>query len=192
MKKLIAGFMTALMTLLTFTTPVLAATALGDYPGFLAGTDGTLDAYVVIGSDAAIDDVVGAVDLASRLAEVGSGTTTESCPGAAASVDGVSKDTILIQRGYLDNFFPGTIRSFHHDKLNTGTYSWSGSNYDYYETISLGDDKLYTSHDFSTTGINGTQSLVIPSGELKYQYKFKKALNLTAKSDLGTITNPER
>jgi hypothetical protein len=191
MKKLIAGFMTALMALLTVTSPVLAATALGDYPGFLAGSDGTLDAYVVIGSDAAVDDVVGAVDLASRLAEVGEATTTESCPGAAVSVDGVSKDTITITRGYLDDFFPGTIRSFHMSKLTTGTYGWAGSNYDYYETIYLGDDLIYTSHDFGTTGINGTQSMVIPTNVLKYQYVFKKAINLTSKSGLGTLTSPE-
>ncbi len=191
MKKLIAGFMTALMALLTVTSPVLAATALGDYPGFLAGSDGTLDAYVVIGSDAAVDDVVGAVDLASRLAEVGEATTTESCPGAAVSVDGVSKDTITITRGYLDDFFPGSLRSFHMSKLTTGTYSWAGSNYDYYETINLGDDLIYTSHDFGTTGINGTQSMVIPTNVLKYQYVFKKAINLTSKSNLGTLTSPE-
>ena len=191
MKKLIAGFLTALIALLTATSPVLAATELGDYPGFLASADGTLDAYVVIGSDAAVSDVVGAVDLASRLAEVGETTTTESCPGSAVSVDGVSKDTITINRGYLDNFFPGSIRSFHYDKLGTSTISWAGNNYDYYETIYLGDDNIYTTHDFSTTGVNGTQTMVVPTNVLKYQYVFKKALNLTSKSGLGTITSPE-
>jgi hypothetical protein len=163
MKKLIAGFLTALMALLTATSPVLAATEIGNYPAFLAGSDGTLDAYVVIGSDAAVSDVVGAVDLASRLAEVGKTTATESCPGSAASVDGISKDTVTIQRGYLDSFFPGTIRSFHYDKLTTGTISWAGSNYDYYETIYLGSSNIYTSHDYDTSGINGTQTLVIPT-----------------------------
>jgi hypothetical protein len=191
MKKLIAGFMTALMALLTVTTPVLAATALGDYPGFLAGADGTLDAYVVIGSDAAVSDVVGAVDLASRLAEVGEATVTEDCPGSAAAVDGISKDTITINRGYLDNFFPGNVRSFHLDKLKTTTYSWNGANYDYYEDIALGNDQIYTTHDFSTSGINGTQSMVVPTDVLKYRYVFKKAINLTSKSSLGTIASPE-
>jgi hypothetical protein len=191
MKKLIAGFMTALMALLTVTTPVLAATALGDYPGFLAGADGTLDAYVVIGSDAAVSDVVGAVDLASRLAEVGEATVTEDCPGSSAAVDGISKDTITINRGYLDNFFPGNVRSFHLDKLKTGTYSWNGANYDYYEDIALGNDQIYTSHDFSTSGINGTQSMVVPTDVLKYRYVFKKAINLTSKSGLGTLASPE-
>jgi len=191
MKKLIAGLMTALMATLSLVSPVLAATALGDYPGFLAGSDGALDAYVVIGSDAAVSDVVGAVDLASRLAEVGEGTTTEECAGSAVSVDGITKDTITVQRGYLDNFFPGTIRSFHYDKLATSTISWNGNNYDYYEGIALGNDLIYTSHDFSTSGINGTQTMVIPTNVLKYQYAFKKALNLTSKSDLGTISSPE-
>lgn len=191
MRKLIAGFLTALMALLTATSPVLAATEIGNYPAFLEGSDGTLDAYVVIGSDAAVSDVVGAVDLASRLAEVGMTTATKSCPGSAVSVDGISKDTIAIQRGYLDTSFPGSIRSFHYDKLNTGTITWSGNSYDYYETINLGSSNIYTSHDYATSGINGTQTLVIPTNVLKYQYVFKKALNLTSKSGLGTISSPE-
>lgn len=178
------------MALLTATSPVLAA-ELGSYPAFLAGADGTLDAYVVIGSDAAVSDVVGAVDLATRLAEVGETTTTQSCPGSAVDVDGLVKDTIAIQKGYIDDTFPGTIRSFHYDKLTTSTISWNGNTYDYYETIYLDDDKIYTSHDFNTAGINGTQSLVVPTNVLKYQYVFKKALNLSSKNGLGTITNPE-
>jgi hypothetical protein len=191
MKKLIAGFMTALMALLTVASPVLAV-PLGNYPDILAGADGTLDAYVVIGSDAAVADVVGAVDLASRLAEVGMATTTESCPGAAVSVDGISKDTVTIQRGYLDSFFPGAIRSFHYDKLDTSTFSWGGNSYDYYEDIYLGSSAIYTSHDFATSGINGTQTLVIPTNTLKYRYVFKKALDLGSKTaTYGTIANPE-
>jgi hypothetical protein len=192
MRKLIAGFMTALIALLTATSPVLAATQLGSYPTFLAGTDGTLGAYVVVGSTANPADVVGAIDLATRLAEVGKTTTTTSCSGSSAAVDGVSKDTVTIQRGYLDDFFPGAIRSFHTSKLTTGTYSWASNNYDYYEDIQLGSDQIYTSHDFSTTGINGTQSLVIPTNVLKYRYVFKKALNLGSKNDAkGTATAPE-
>jgi len=184
--------MTALIALLTTTSPVLAATQLGSYPTFLAGTDGTLGAYVVVGSTANPADVVGAIDLATRLAEVGKTTTTTSCSGSSAAVDGVSKDTVTIQRGYLDDFFPGAIRSFHTSKLTTGTFSWASNNYDYYEDIQLGSDQIYTSHDFSTTGINGTQSLVIPTNVLKYRYVFKKALNLGSKNDAkGTATAPE-
>lgn len=192
MKKLIAGLMTALMALLTIASPVLAASQLGSYPGFLKGADGKLDAYVVIGSDAAVSDVVGAVDLASRLAEVGKTTTSTACPGAAVSIDGISKDTITHKRGFLDDFFPGAIRSFHYSKLTTGTYSWAGSNYDYYEDIYLDTDDIYTSHDFGTSGINGTQTLVIPTNYLKYRHVFKKALNLGSKTATkGTVSAPE-
>jgi len=139
-----------------------------------------------------VEDVVGAIDLATRLAEVGKGTTTTSCASSSAAVDGVSKDTVTIQRGYIDDFFPGNIRSFHTSKLTTGTYSWASNNYDYYEDISLGTSQIYTSHDFGTTGINGTQSLVIPTTVLKYRYVFKKALNLGSKTDAkGTAAAPE-
>jgi len=184
--------MTALIALLTTTSPVLAAEQLGNYPTFLKAADGTLGAYVVVGSIASVEDVVGAIDLATRLAEVGKTTTSASCAGAAAAVDGVSKDTVTIQRGYLDSFFPGAIRSFHYSKLTTGTYSWASNNYDYYEDIELGTSSIYTSHDFSTTGINGTQSLVIPTNVLKYKYVFNKALNLGSKTaGKGTVTAPE-
>ncbi len=192
MKKLIAGFMTALMTLLTIASPVLAATALGDYPGFLAGTDGTLDAYVVIGSDAAVDDVVGAVNLASRLAEVGESTVSEECPGTAVTVDGVTKNTIGIKRSYLNDSFASAVRGFHYSALETSTFTWASNSYDYYEAISLSAESIYTTHDFGTTGINGTQSLVIPTNVLRYQYVFKKALDLGSKTaTYGTLTNPE-
>jgi S-layer protein (TIGR01564 family) len=61
--KLLSAILTALLTL----TPVFAAMDLGDYPTFLFA-DHNLDAYVVVGSAAAPGDVVGAVDLAARLA----------------------------------------------------------------------------------------------------------------------------
>jgi hypothetical protein len=191
MRKLIAGFMTALIALLTTTSPVLAATQLGSYPTFLAGTDGTLGAYVVVGSTANPADVVGAIDLATRLAEVGKTTTTTSCSGSSAAVDGISKDSVTIKKGLLGSFFPESIRSFHYSTLTTGTFSWASSTYDYYEDI-FNMTTLYTSHDFGTTGINGTQSLVIPSNSLKYRYIFKKALDLGSKTaGKGTVTAPE-
>jgi len=190
--------MTALIALLTTTSPVLAAEQLGNYPTFLKAADGTLGAYVVVGSRASVEDVVGAIDLATRLAEVGKTTTSASCAGAAAAVDGISKDSIAIQWGFLDSYFPTNIRSFHYSKLTTGTFSWASNTYDYYEDIQLGtgglttSTDLYTSHDFGTTGINGTQSLVIPTNILKYRYVFKKALNLGSKTaGKGTPTAPE-
>ena len=81
MKKIIAGFMTALMALL----PLVSAVELGNYPAFLEATDGSLDALVAIGSAAAVGDVVGAVDVAVRLAETGKTTVSQTCAGAAAA-----------------------------------------------------------------------------------------------------------
>ncbi|MCD6226777.1 MAG: S-layer protein [Candidatus Aenigmarchaeota archaeon] len=78
MKKIIATIMTAIMCV----APLAMAYDLGDYPTFLF-KDHNLNAYVVVGADAASADVVGAVDLAARLAgesyeEVSTGTTTET------------------------------------------------------------------------------------------------------------------
>jgi len=192
MKKLIAGFMTALIALLTATSPVLAATSLGSYPSFLANPDGTLGAYVVVGSAANVADVVGAIDLATRLAEVGKSATTASCAGGAASINGITKNTIPTTFAYLDSYFPAAIRSFHYNKLSTGTFSWASSNYNYYDDISLGSSQIYTDHDFRTSGINGTQAIVVPTNSLKYEYVFQTALNLGSQDNgKGSVTAPE-
>ena len=61
--KLIATILSVIMGF----APLVAATDLGDYPGMLSDS-GVLDAYVVVGADADPADVVGAVDLATRLA----------------------------------------------------------------------------------------------------------------------------
>ncbi|PIZ35526.1 MAG: hypothetical protein COY38_02120, partial [Candidatus Aenigmarchaeota archaeon CG_4_10_14_0_8_um_filter_37_24] len=61
--KLLSAILTALMAI----SPFVAAVDLGSYPTFLF-TNHNLDAYVVVGSAAQPADVVGAVDLAVRLA----------------------------------------------------------------------------------------------------------------------------
>jgi hypothetical protein len=65
-EKIIATLLSAIMAL-TSITPVLALD-LGDYPGFLFDEDQNLQAFVVVGGAAQVADVVGAVDLAVRLA----------------------------------------------------------------------------------------------------------------------------
>ena len=72
-KKWIATGLSALMAGATIAGASLAATSLKDFPGFLGSTTSTtsaLDAFVVVGMDAKTSDVVGAVDLAARLAEL--------------------------------------------------------------------------------------------------------------------------
>lgn len=83
-EKIIATIMTAIM----FCSPLAMAYDLGDYPTFLF-EDHNLDAYVVVGADAATADVVGAVDLAARIAgESYEEVTTEASSGTVTVSDG--------------------------------------------------------------------------------------------------------
>jgi len=84
-KKILAGALGALMTGATIAGVVAAANTVGDYPGFLF-SNGNLDAYVVVGENAQAADVVGAVDLAVRLAEFSKTTEMVSCPGSSDDV----------------------------------------------------------------------------------------------------------
>jgi len=186
MRKLIAGFMTALMALLTATTPVLAATSLGSYPTFLKGADGTLNAYVVVGSAANVADVIGAVDIASRLAEVGKATVTQTCSGSSGAVDGTTKDTCPLN-GALSDTFPGSpagvLKTAHFSGLKDNTISWRGTDYDYREQVDISGVSMR--HALTVNNINGTEKMVVESGDVIYEYVFDKAISGT-----GSVSSP--
>jgi len=184
MRKLIAGFMTAFMALLTATSPVLAATSLGSYPAFLKGADGTLNAYVVVGSAANVADVIGAVDVASRLAEVGKATVTQTCSGASGAVDGTDKDTCLLN-GALGLTFPsnGTLKTAHFSGLKDSTFSWRGTDYDYREQVDISGVSMR--HALNVNNINGSEKMVVESGDVIYEYVFDKAVSGT-----GSVSSP--
>ena len=185
MKKIIAGFMTALMALL----PLVSAVELGNYPAFLEATDGTLDALVVIGSAAAVGDVVGAVDVAVRLAETGKTTVSQTCAGAAAAVEGTRKDTVPLS-GALSVSFPssGVLKTAHYSGLADSVFSWRGTDYDYREQVDFG--AVTMSHDLATSNVNGTEKMLVQSGQIKYQFVFEKALTGTGSSTDPNYTYP--
>jgi hypothetical protein len=187
-EKSIATFLAALMSLVSVVYPVLAATNLGQYPGFLLNSDGSLGAYVVVGASANSQDVIGATDLAARLAQAAAVTT--NVPGTSAAINGLEKNTIDINWGNLSanlaGPFPDPIRNFHYSGLLQGTISYKGNTYNYHEALALGD--TYFSHDFGTSGINGTETMVVHSNQVKYQYVFDSALNCTALSTTAQNT----
>ena len=183
-EKIIAGLMAALTTLVTLAYPILAAKTLGDYPTFLA-KDGTLNAYVSFGSGAASSDVAGAVDIAVRLAELS--YTTKTAGTTAETVDGLSKDTLSLT-GALSSTFPNPIKSIHYSGLKDSTYSWRSNDYDYYEDVNLGDTKL--NHDFGTDKINGTEKMIVTSGQVMYEFVFDKALSGTGDTSTKNYTYP--
>ena len=183
MKKLIAGFMTALMTLMTFVTPVIAV-ELGNYPSFIEGTDGTLNAIVVVGADAAVADVVGAIDVAARLAEVGETDAAVECPGVSGAVEGTRKDTVALA-GDLSVTFPasGVLKTAHYAGLADSSFSWRGTDYDYREQVDFGSVAM--SHSLTTSQVNGTEKMLVETGDIQYQLVFEKALTGT-----GSVTTP--
>jgi len=189
MKKLIAGLMTALIALLTATTPVLAATQLGSYPTFLKGADGTLQAYVVVGSAANVADVIGAVDLASRLEEVGKTAVSTTCAGATGAVTGTEKDAVPLY-GALSVTFPasGILKSAHYSGLKDSTFSWRGTDYDYREQVDFGSVTMR--HSLILSNVNGTEKMVVNSGDIKYQYVFDKTLTGTGSTGSPNYTYP--
>lgn len=179
-EKSIATFLAVLMSLISVAYPVLSATTLGQYPGFLLNSDGSLNALIVVGSSASSQDVIGATDLASRLAQ--SAATSVSVPGSSANINGLEKNTIDINFGNMTDVFPNPVRSFHYTGLQTGTISYKGNTYNYHEDVNLAltTPGVYFSHDFSTNYINGTETMVVQSGVLGYEYVFDTALNCTA------------
>jgi len=191
MKKIIAGFMTALMALLTVSTPVLAANTVADFPGMLAGSDGALNAYVVVGSSAATSDVAGAIDIAVRLPEVGSDEVSLTC-SSTSSVEGTTKDTVGLHE-LLSAQFPSSaiLKTAHYTGLKDESYSWSGSastTYQYREQVNIAGVQMR--HDLALSNVNGTEKMVVETGDIKYQFVFEKDLTHGGKIASPNYTYP--
>lgn len=188
------------MAALTLASPALAATALNTYPTFL-GKSG--DFYVVVGANAKTIDVVGAVDIASNLAQL---SYTDVTSSGAAAVNGISKDGIntgtssttsnnnLTAAVSGGSAFPssGVLKHAHYAALKDSTYSWKGTDYDFREQVDVSGVTM--SHDLVTDKVNGTETMVIADNNVKYQFVFEKAINLstaTTAGTTGTISSPE-
>jgi hypothetical protein len=205
-EKIIASFLAAIMAMVTFTFPVLAASTLGDFPGFLATTSGSMstpDVYFVVGKVASPEDVIAAVDVAATVVSAISYTTTSTTGGE--SVDGVLKDGINIGTSSGINSgsnqlstgitggaaFPSScvLKNAHYSKLKDGTYSWNSNDYDYREQVDCSGISMR--HDLGADKVNGTETMVVRDSDLKYEFVFEKAINLTSKQSLGTIASKE-
>jgi hypothetical protein len=187
-----------------FAPAALAATALKDYPSFLATSDHALDAYVVVGAAAATEDVAGAVDIAVRLTELS--YIVRSVTGTVGgNVNGIEKDGIGYSNNGLTtgssagisaytNTFPAgaIVKNAQYTGLNEGSFQWKSNSYDYREQVDLSGVLLR--NDYGTNGVNGSLTMQIASGTVFYQYVFKKAINLSTATTAGTtgsIDSPE-
>ena len=201
-KKWIATGLSALMAGATLAGAGLAATQLGSFPTFLGQTSASgsaLDAFVVVGADAKPSDVVGAVDLAARLAELS--YTTETIAGTTTVAGTFDKDGLSIgvasggdrlSVGGTDysNAFPAgaVVKNFHWAGLKDSTFPWKSANYDFSEQIYLGG--VLMRHDYGTSGVNGTLTMEVESGDVIYQYVFDKELSGTGDDSNKNYTYP--
>jgi len=189
-EKIIATLFTAIMALSTV-SPVLAAYTLGDYPGFLF-TDHNLDAYVVAGADAKPADVVGMTDVAVRLA--GESYTPTSC-GAAGATGVETANVPFYTNVSSGNFLKPTIKYYDIPSvLKHGTVDFTSADgsdtYDYEEIIYLSNqndfqikDSARASKDFLTT-----PALFVPTGGVKYGWKFDETFNVSKVSSTYPLT----
>jgi len=205
-EKLIASFLAALMTLLTAASPILAATALGDFPKFLTTTTDSvtsLNAYIVVGSSAKPEDIVAAADIAATLGssssyKLGSTTTTSTVTGLTR--DGINVCDLAASAATCNltyaatslTAFPiGNLTNSHFSGLKNSVVTWESSDYDYQEKVDLSG--VYMTHSLGTDKINGTEKLrVDTNGKIRYMYVFTKEFNFTVKdATKGTIAAPQ-
>ncbi|MBU5678971.1 MAG: S-layer protein [Candidatus Aenigmatarchaeota archaeon] len=144
-KILTAGALGAMMLGATVALPA----TLADYPAPFV-EDGRVNTLVVVGANAATADVVGAIDLAARLAgEVGLEGTCPACPGVAGAitVTGGTQITHDLNKLYLGEEFD-TVKSLITgndlpDLLGTKTFTdKEGNVVTYYEQIMLGNHSV--------------------------------------------------
>ena len=179
-KKLIASLMAALMATLTLASPVLAA-PVNTYPTFL-GMSG--DFYIVVGASglypAATIDVVGAVDVASNLAQL-SYTTVSS--GGTTTVDGMERKVSIPTTstggqlfGSDANTFPIPLRNYHFDGLVQGQYVYKGTTHNFHEEVRNGSTLAPQLTHSLIEQVNGTLKMKIDTQSIEYRYVFDDAI----------------
>lgn len=185
-EKVIAAFMTTITLLSTFGTAL--AVTLGDYPTFLF-TDNNLNAYVVVGADASPADVVGAIDLATRLAgesyeEVSTGTTGTAVTGGKSDDIPIGKS--ITESGYLDTSFTDDYLA----GLQDSEITFGGDSYNFHDAIYLSDSSpaicssLNCSEDDYKTGIY----MEVGTNALKYYYIFDESINVSTATSSAPLT----
>jgi hypothetical protein len=178
-KKLTAGFMAALMALVTAVSPVLA-TGLGEYPDIL-GVDGELDAYVVVGVDAASSDVVGAVDVAVRLAEL---SYREVIVGAAVVTGVETEDVPFNTNVSASNMLKENIKHFDVPNVlkdSTIDFTWADGSgtYDFQEIIIVNNsaNQQVETSSLANKDYEDSPALHIATAGLMYVWQFDENFN---------------
>jgi hypothetical protein len=155
---------------------VFAAMDLGDYPTFLFA-DHNLDAYVVVGSAAAPGDVVGAVDLAARLA----GESYEEVASSGTTVSGGKSEDVNLGGDMTDDH-KTTLDDDDLVGFQDTTISFDSSTYNIHDALILGADSPSIEVSLSTDGEDKFESGVFMEatrGAIGYYYLFDDTINMT-------------
>jgi len=176
MNKLAAAFVAVLALM-----PLAFAVDLGDYPTFLF-EDHNLNAYVVVGADAKPADVVGAVDLAVRLA--GESYEEKTITGGVSVTGAESEDVDLgaLITSEVESILDDADLAGFKDSTITFDDGTGAEDYDFHEELILGQgtNGLYvqtslTSDDDYETDVY----LEIKPDNIRYCFEFDDSINIS-------------
>jgi hypothetical protein len=173
-KRFVASSLAALMAGATFAGAALAATSVGGVLKTLGTQAAAGTPYlVVVGDTAAASDVVGAIDVASALAQ--QVTKEVTIPGVTAfDVDGKAWNDIELNKTGTSIDFANLTKT-NVPYLIRDKFTFGENEYYVTEKIVLPSGFMVTTDDIK---YNGTLYLRDLTG-LKYQYVFNTELNLT-------------
>jgi len=109
-------------------------------------------------------------------------STTTTIPGPVTKC--IEKDNVPLY-GDLSATFPasGVIKNGNCAGLEDSIFYWRGNSYDFHEQVDLGGVAMR--HSLALSNANGTEKMVVESGDIKYQLVFDSALSGT-----GSVSNP--
>jgi len=160
-------------------SPMALAQDLGDYPSFLF-EDNNLDAFVVVGSAAAPADVVGAVDLAARLAgesyeEVGTGGDSVTVTGGES--EDIPIGGAIAASGYLDQVMDDEDLA----GLQDSEVTFQSDKYNFREVIVFSSTQPSVQSSLSSGDDDYEENLYLEtaSGSMAYYWIFDEAINVS-------------
>ena len=195
-KRFVASSLAALMAGATFAGAALAATSVGGVLKTLGTQAAAGTPYlVVVGDTAAASDVVGAIDVASALAQ--QVTKEVAVPGVTVTlVDGVERQIPIAGFDYKEltdptDGLPQVLQTFHYSGLKQGTISFKGTSYRYHEAVWLSNTPgdLRLDHSFVDPKVNGTMTLKVSTNDpVEYRYYFDENLGSPSFTDPLTVS----
>jgi hypothetical protein len=190
-KILAAGALAALMA----GSSIALAADLSNYPQPFVSADGAANFLVVVGSGADPADVIGAIDVATRLGGESTTTATSAGTTTTVSLSGRSEEIPLDELVVGSGKFPSILKHNHVPALaESKTVDWD------YQT----DDKIDTSEQFVLGNLNvtrnpviynGTISLTVPDpntavntpSNIPFYYRYKFDETMEGQGNLSTV-----